>query len=171
MSPLSCGCHHRGQFANRCRSHGANSFCSFLFLRLWTIFSTPDVWLRIAVAQCASMFVGSHEPHKGYGQRFHRDQICHLRLTCEKFHVCAVCIWLISKRDCLCGSRCCIVRVSIARKPFSGDVDRARLWRIVSSPCQHLQILRKTTLHDVPAVEADILTLHKLLHKVSEKFF
>ena len=42
-------------------------------------------------------------------------------------------------------------------------------WRIVSSPSQHLQILRKTTLHDVPAVQADILTLHKLLQQVSEK--
>ena len=33
MSPLSCGCHHRGQFANSCRSHGANALCSFLVLR------------------------------------------------------------------------------------------------------------------------------------------
>ena len=35
--------------------------------------------------------------------------------------------------------------------------------------CQHLQNLRMTTLHDVPAVQADILTLHKLLQQVSEK--
>ena len=133
------------------------------------VFLSPVVRLRFPVAQCESMFVGSHAPHKGNGQRFHRDQICHLRLTCEKFHVCAVCIWLISKKARPCGSRCCIVYVSIARKPSSGDVDRARHWRIVSPPCQHLQILRKTTLHDVPAVEADILTLHKLLQQVSEE--
>ena len=68
-----------------------------------SINSTPDVWLRTAVARCEIIFVGSHAPHTSYGQRFHRDQICHLRLTCEKFHVCAVCIWLISKKglDCV----------------------------------------------------------------------
>ena len=57
----------------------------------------------------------------------------------------------------------------MAQKPFSSDVDRARRWQIVSSPCQYVQILRTTTLHDVPAVEADILTLHKLLQQVSDR--
>ena len=38
----------------------------------------------------------------------------------------------------------------------------------VTCPMQVMQILRKTTLHDVPAVQADILTLHKLLQHVSE---
>ena len=59
----------------------------------------------------------------------------------------------------------------LRENPFSSDVDRARHRRIVSSPCQHLQILRKTTRYDVPAVEADILTLHKLLQQVSEELF
>ena len=95
----------------------------------------------------------------------------HLCLTCEKIaHVCAVCIWLISKKGLDRVDQDAASSASPLREnPFSSDVDRARLWRIVSSPCQRLQNLRKTTLHDVPAVQADILTLHKLLQQVSEK--
>ena len=62
------------------------------------MFLSPVVWLRIPVSWCENMFVGSHAPHKGHAQRFHRDQICHLRLTCEKLHVSAVHIRLISKK-------------------------------------------------------------------------
>ena len=36
-------------------------------------------------------------------------------------------------------------------------------------PCHHLQNLRKTTLHDVPAVQADFFALHKLSQKVLEE--
>ena len=112
------------------------------------------------------MFVVSHAPHKGQSQRFHGDWLCDMCRTGERSHVCAVCIWLISKKGLDCVDQDAASSASPSRKnlPLS-DVDRARPWQIVSSPCQHLQILRKPTLHDVPAVLADILTLHKLLHQ------
>ena len=74
----------------------------------------------------------------------------------------------LKKRARPCGSSCSIVRESVAQKHLLSDVDRAGTRRIVSSPCQNLQISRNT-LHDVPAVQAEILTLHKLLEQVSEE--
>ena len=74
----------------------------------------------------------------------------------------------LKKRARPFGSSCSIVRESVAQKPLLSDVDRARTRRIVSSPCQNLQISRKT-LHDVPAVQAEILPFHKLLEQVSEE--
>ena len=117
---------------------------------------------------CENMHVGSHaHTLDDHAQRFHGDWICHLWLAVRKSKS-LPCPWLISKRARPCSSSCCIVRNSVAQKPFSSDVARARTRRIVSSPCQHLQISRKT-LHDVPAVQAEILPLHKLLEQVSEE--
>ena len=83
----------------------------------------------------------------------------------EKFQVSSVQMVDLKKIARPCGSSCSIVRESVAQKPLLSDVDRARTRRIVSS---NLQISRNT-LHDVPAVQAEILPLHKLLEQVSEE--
>ena len=62
------------------------------------VFLSPDVRLRIAVSQCEHMFDASHAPHTSYGQRFHRDQIGDLWRAGERVRICAVHIWLISKK-------------------------------------------------------------------------
>ena len=96
--------------------------------------------------------------------------MCGLWLMCKRLYVCAVRIWLISKK----GLDCVDLDAASSASPLRENLSLA-MWTEPDGggsfrlPCHHLQNLRKTTLHDVPAVQADFLALHKLSPKVLEE--